>query len=413
MKRIIERQGYLNWLDQFKDKPLIKVLTGMRRVGKSTILKLFAKRLRRGGVPASRMVMLNFEEMENEPLKDAKVLHAFLKGKIVKGKTTYMFLDEIQRVERFEEVLDSLYVKKGVDLYVTGSTANLFSSEVATILTGRYVEINVLPFSFLEMTKAVGGKPGDANERRRFMAYLMYGSLPESFAFKSGSSGQRGYVESVYRTILEKDVLKRNKDSGRHLVEQIVKYMATNISSLTSPKRMTDRLNANGIKVSANTVASYLDILSDCYFLYKADRFDVKGGELLKLINKYYLTDFGFKYHILSNPDLEVQQLLENTVFLELVRRRYKVATGKVDDKEVDFVVKGGDGMIRYIQVAVTVATHEKFAQEAAVFDVIRDNYPKYIITLDDTFVTERNGIQIVNVIDFMSERDKQLSRMN
>ena len=324
-----------------------------------------------------------------------------------------MFLDEIQRVERFEEVLDSLYVKKGVDLYVTGSTANLFSSEVATILTGRYVEINVLPFSFLEMTKAVGGKPGDANERRRFMDYLMYGSLPEAFAFESGSAGQREYVESVYRTILEKDVLKRNKDSGRHLVEQIVKYMATNISSLTSPKRMTDRLNANGVKVSANTVASYLDILSDCYFLYKADRFDVKGGELLKLINKYYLTDFGFKYHILSNPDLEVQQLLENTVFLELVRRRYKVATGKVDDKEVDFVVKGGDGMIRYIQVAVTVATHEKFAQEAAVFDVIRDNYPKYIITLDDTFVTERNGIQIVNVIDFMSERDKQLSRMN
>lgn len=412
MNRIIERQEYLNWLDQFKDKPLIKVLTGMRRVGKSTILKLFAQRLRRGGVPASRVVMLNFEELENEPLKDAKALHAFLKSKIAKGATTYMFLDEIQRVERFEEVLDSLYVKKGVDLYVTGSTANLFSSEVATILTGRYVEINVLPFSFLEMTKAVGGKPGDANERRRFMDYLMYGSLPESFAFKSGSPGQREYVESVYRTILEKDVLKRNKDSGRHLVEQIVKYMATNISSLTSPKRMTDRLNANGVKVSANTVASYLDILSDCYFLYKADRFDVKGGELLKLINKYYLTDFGFKYYILSNPDLEVQQLLENTVFLELVRRRYKVATGKVDDKEVDFVVKGGDGMIRYVQVAVTVATREKFAQESAVFDAIQDNYPKYIITLDDAIVPERKGIQIVNVIDFMSERDKQLSPM-
>lgn len=412
MKRIIERQEYLNWLDQFKDKPLIKVLTGMRRVGKSTILKLFAQRLRQGGVPASRVVMLNFEELENEPLKDAKALHAFLKSKIAKGATTYMFLDEIQRVERFEEVLDSLYVKKGVDLYVTGSTANLFSSEVATILTGRYVEINVLPFSFLEMTKAVGGKPGDANERRRFMDYLMYGSLPESFAFKSGSPGQREYVESVYRTILEKDVLKRNKGSGRHLVEQIVKYMATNISSLTSPKRMTDRLNANGVKVSANTVASYLDILSDCYFLYKADRFDVKGGELLKLINKYYLTDFGFKYYILGNPDLEVQQLLENTVFLELVRRRYKVATGKVDDKEVDFVVKGGDGMIRYVQVAVTVATREKFAQESAVFDAIQDNYPKYIITLDDAIVPERKGIQIVNVIDFMSERDKQLSPM-
>ena len=409
MKKTVERQGYLDWLDQFRDRPLIKVLTGMRRVGKSTILNLFARRLRRGGVPASRIVMLNFEEMENEPLREAKALHEFLKGKIVKGRTTYMFLDEIQRVERFEEVLDSLYVKKGVDLYVTGSTANLFSSEIATMLTGRYVEVNVLPFSFLEMTKAVGGRLGDANERRRFMDYLAYGSLPESFAFRPGSPEQREYVESVYRTILEKDVLKRNRDSGRQLVGQIVKYMADGISCLTSPKRMTDRLNANGTRVSANTVASYIDILSDCYFLYKADRFDVKGGEMLKLINKYYLTDFGFRYHILGNPNLEVQQLLENAVFLELVRRRYKVATGKVDDKEVDFVVKGGDGLIRYVQVAVTVATREKFMQESAAFASIRDNYPKYIITLDDILVPERNGIQIINAIDFMSERDRHL----
>ena len=169
MKKKVARTHYLNWLEQFRDRPLIKVLTGMRRVGKSTILQMFAQSLRRKGVPASRIVMLNFEELENEPLRDAKTLHGFLKGKLVKGKTTYIFLDEIQKVERYEEVLDSLYVKKGVDLYVTGSTANLFSSEIATALTGRYVEINVLPFSFVEMTAAVGGKIGDANERRRFM----------------------------------------------------------------------------------------------------------------------------------------------------------------------------------------------------------------------------------------------------
>jgi predicted AAA+ superfamily ATPase len=265
--------------------------------------------------------------------------------------------------------------------------------------------MNVLPFSFLEMTKAVGGKVGDAAEKRRFMDYLTYGSLPESFAFKTGSSEQREYVESVYRTILEKDVLKRNKEGGRLLVGQMLKYMASAISSLTSPKRMADRLKANGVKVSANTVSSYLDILEDCYFIYKADRFDVKGGEMLKLINKYYLTDFGFRYYTLSNPDIEIQQLLENAVFLELLRRRYKVATGKVDEREVDFVVKGSNDLLCYIQVAVTVAEKEKYSQEVAAFKSIRDNYPKLILTLDDIFIENRNGIQTMNVIDFITGR--------
>ena len=410
MTKIISRETYINWLMQFREKPLVKVLTGMRRVGKSTILKMFAQTLRREGVPATRIVMVNFEELDNAPLRSAEALHKFIVGKLAKGKTTYIFLDEIQKVERYEEVLDSLYVKKGVDLYVTGSTANLFSSEIATVLTGRYVEINVLPFSFLEMTKAVGGKIGDASEKRRFMDYLTYGSLPESFAFKTGSPEQREYVESVYRTILEKDVLKRNKEGGRLLVGQMLKYMADNISSLTSPKRMSDRLNANGVKVSANTVSSYLDVLEDCYFIYKADRFDVKGGEMLKLINKYYLTDFGFKYYTLSNPDLEIQQLLENAVFLELLRRRCKVATGKVDNREVDFVVWGNDGEIRYIQVAVTVAEKLKYQQEIAAFNSIRDNYPKYILTLDDIFIENRNGIHTMNIIDFLTGRGDILS---
>ena len=384
MKKTIQREAYMAWLAQFRDKPLIKVLTGMRRVGKSTIMRMFAQGLRREGVPASRIVMVNFEELENAPLRTAEELHRFIVGKLARGGTTF---------------------KKGVDLYVTGSTADLFSSEIATLLTGRYVEMNVLPFSFLEMTKAVGGKVGDAAEKRRFMDYLTYGSLPESFAFKTGSSEQREYVESVYRTILEKDVLKRNKEGGRLLVGQMLKYMASAISSLTSPKRMADRLKANGVKVSANTVSSYLDILEDCYFIYKADRFDVKGGEMLKLINKYYLTDFGFRYYTLSNPDIEIQQLLENAVFLELLRRRYKVATGKVDEREVDFVVKGSNDLLCYIQVAVTVAEKEKYSQEVAAFKSIRDNYPKLILTLDDIFIENRNGIQTMNVIDFITGR--------
>ena len=246
---------------------------------------------------------------------------------------TYVFLDEVQKVAHYEQVLDSLFVKENVDLYVTGSTADLFSSEIATLLTGRYVEINVLPYSFLEMTEAVGGRPGDAQEKRRFMGYVSYGALPESFSFEPGSAAQREYVEAVYRTILEKDVLKRNREGGRILVAQILRYLADTIGSLTSPKRILDRLKANGLRVSVNTVYSYLAILEDCSFVHKADRFDIRGGEMLKLINKYYLTDFGFKYYVLNNPDLELQQLVENTVFLELKRRRYKVARGIISRK--------------------------------------------------------------------------------
>ena len=404
-KKFVKRDEYVSWIDQFREKPVIKVLTGMRRVGKSTILKMYAEKLRREGVLARQIVLLNFEEMENERLLDPHALNDYLTKRLQKGLMTYVFLDEVQKVAHYEQVLDSLFVKENVDLYVTGSTADLFSSEIATLLTGRYVEINVLPYSFLEMTEAVGGRPGDAQEKRRFMDYVSYGALPESFSFEPGSAAQREYVEAVYRTILEKDVLKRNREGGRILVAQILRYLADTIGSLTSPKRILDRLKANGLRVSVNTVYSYLAILEDCSFVHKADRFDIRGGEMLKLINKYYLTDFGFKYYVLNNPDLELQQLVENTVFLELKRRRYKVATGKAGEREVDFVIKGEDGLLRYVQVAVSVSDPAKLEQELAVFKSIRDNYPKYILTLDDFFVENHLGVTTINLLDFLTGR--------
>lgn len=361
---------------------------------------MFADRLRKyHRVTARQVVFLNFEEIENDELLDSRKLYAYLKHKLIPGKTVYFFLDEIQKVERFEEVLDSLHVKPGVDLYVTGSNARMFSSEIATILTGRYVELNVLPFSFSEAMPLLTGR----DDTRRLMSYLTYGTLPESFAFEAGSSGQRQYVESVYKTILTKDVLKRNTSGGMLLVDALLRYMIDNIGNLTSAKRIADCLTANGTKVCANTVQSYLDILCDCYCLYKADRFDVAGGEHLKLINKYYVTDFAFKYHILDNPGVEVQQLLENAVFLELLRRRYRVATGRVRDKEVDFVVEGDKGEIKYVQVAVTVAAQEKLNQELAAFKMIRDNHPKFILTLDSVFTPDHSGIKTFNVVDFLA----------
>jgi len=404
---MIQRPRYKEWLDEFKEKKLVKVLTGLRRSGKSTILGMYIESLKANGVSDDRIICINFEKLEFEPLTDPVKLHAKILGSLVPGQMTYVFLDEVQHVLEYEKVVDSLYVRTGIDLYITGSTADLLSSEIASRLTGRYVEINVLPLSFLEYSFARGDSGGGA--RRLFLDYITYGGMPGALDFQNGSSAQREYIESVFKTIIEKDVLKRTK-SGRFLVERIIRYLASNVGCLTSAKRLTDRLGEdggyrNGSVPAYNTVTSYLERLDDCFFFYKADRFDIRGGEHLKQINKYYLTDFGFKYYILHNPQLELQQIVENVVFFELKRRRYKVSTGKVDDREVDFVVQGNDGRIKYLQVAVSVSDEGKMKQELAVFHAIKDNYSKYLLTLDDIFVEDHGGIRTLNIIDFLLER--------
>ena len=397
---LIERKEYTDWLKRYRDKKIIKVITGLRRVGKSTIFDLYIAQLLKEGVAPEQIVKVNFEELENEPLLDRNALYRFLTDKLLPDRKLYIFLDEVQRVPEFEKVVDSLFVKDNVDLYITGSNAKFLSSEIATLLTGRYVEINVLPLSFREYADhfAASGK----DRRTLFMDYVTYGALPGMFMFDTGSAEQREYVESVYKTILEKDVLKRNSAASRQLVESLLSYLVYNIGCLTSAKRITDTLNSNGIKVSYNTVNSYIETLQDCFFIYKADRYDIVGKEYLKLINKYYVTDFGFKYYILNNRTVELSQILENLVFLELKRRRFKIATGKIAEKEVDFIVKDANDGLIYIQVAVTVMDETKLEQELRPFREIEDNYPKYIITLDDLFVKDHDGIKTVNALDFL-----------
>ena len=398
---LIERKEYTDWLKRYRDKKIIKVITGLRRVGKSTIFDLYIAQLLKEGVAPEQIVKVNFEELENEPLLDRNALYRFLTDKLLPDRKLYIFLDEVQRVPEFEKVVDSLFVKDNVDLYITGSNAKFLSSEIATLLTGRYVEINVLPLSFREYADhfAANGK----DRRALFMDYITYGALPGMFMFDTGSAEQREYVESVYKTILEKDVLKRNSAASRQLVESLLSYLVYNIGCLTSAKRISDTLNSNGTKVSYNTVNSYIETLQDCFFIYKADRYDIVGKEYLKLINKYYVTDFGFKYYILNNRTVELSQILENLVFLELKRRRFKIATGKIAEKEVDFIVKDANDGLIYIQVAVTVMDEAKLEQELRPFREIGDNYPKYIITLDDLFVKDHNGIKTINALDFLS----------
>ena len=397
---LIERKEYTDWLKRYRDKKIIKVITGLRRVGKSTIFDLYIAQLLKEGVAPEQIVKINFEELENEPLLDRHTLYRHLTEKLLPNRKLYIFLDEVQRVPEFEKVVDSLFVKDNVDLYITGSNAKFLSSEIATLLTGRYVEINVLPLSFRGYSDhfAASGK----DRRALFMDYITYGALPGMFMFDAGSAEQREYVESVYKTILEKDVLKRNSAASRQLVESLLSYLVYNIGCLTSAKRISDTLNSNGTKVSYNTVNSYIETLQDCFFIYKADRYDIVGKEYLKLINKYYVTDFGFKYYILNNKTVELSQILENLVFLELKRRRFKIATGKIAEKEVDFIVKDANDGLIYIQVAVTVMDEAKLEQELRPFREIGDNYPKYIITLDDLFVKDHDGIKTINALDFL-----------
>ena len=400
--KLIERKEYTDWLESYRDKKVVKVMTGLRRVGKSTIFDLYIAKLKRSGVSEDDILKINFEEMENEALRDKHVLYEYIMSSRGNGRL-YVFLDEVQRVDGFEEVVDSLFVKDGIDVYITGSNAKFLSSEIATLLTGRYVEINVLPLSFAEYCGAFSSSGKD--RRELFTDYITYGALPGAFMFENGSREQREYIESVYKTILEKDVLKRNSAASRRVVESLLSYLVYNIGCLTSVKKITDTLNSGGIRISYNTVDSYFSTLCDCYFAYKADRYDIVGKEYLKQINKYYVTDFGFKYYILNNRAVELSQLLENLVFLELKRRGYAVATGKIADREVDFIIKDAGGL-KYIQLAVTVMSEDKLRQELRPFADIRDNYPKYIITLDDIFVPDHDGIITINALDFLLGRE-------
>lgn len=400
----IPREEYLQWLREFCDKPIVKVVTGLRRSGKSTILQMFMDELRTKGISERQILTINFEEMENEILLDRHRLYERILSYKVEGIMLYVVLDEIQHVKEYEKVIDSLQVKEGFDIYITGSTAELLSSELATRLTGRYVEVNVLPLSFRE--SVWGREVSVANREQLFMDYITYGGLPGARIFPNGSRAQREYVESVYRAILEKDVLKRNS-RGRFLVDRIIRYMLNVVGSLTSPNRMVGRLGeeakTRSEKAAAyHTLVSYLERLTDCYFLYRADRFDVVGGELLKQINKYYITDFGFAHYLLNSPAVELQQMLENVVYFELRRRRYKVCTGKVDDKEVDFIAQGDDDIPRYVQVAVSVKETKKLAQELSAFNSVKDNYPKFILTMDQVYVPDHSGVRTINVYDFL-----------
>lgn len=406
----IKREDYLSILRNFKDQQIIKVITGIRRCGKSTLLELFQDYLKENGVEENQIISINFEDSDYEELQDRKKLYEYLKSKLVKGKKTYIFLDEIQKVGEFEKTVDSLFINKDVDLYITGSNAWLLSSELATLLTGRYIEIKMLPLSFKEYLSAFEDK---TDLSRKFRDYLRYSSFPQAIElFKINPENINLFLDGIYNTILFKDVMQRKGITDKNTLERVTKYLYDNIGNRTSMKNISDNIEGLEKNNSYNTVSTYVQALIDSYIVYKANRYDIKGKEFLKTQEKYYAVDIGLRYYMLGQGSgKDMGHILENIVYLELLRRGYEVYIGKYDDLEVDFVAKNSENTI-YYQVALTTresadGNSSILERELAPLKKISDNYPKYILTLDDDLDADFDGIKKINVLDWLiKEKD-------
>lgn len=406
---MIERKEYLKKLIAWKDEQVIKVVTGIRRSGKSTLLDLYKQYLKGHGVGGEQIVSVNFEELENEVLQDYRALYAYLTERLCRGKMTYIFLDEVQKVEGFERVVDSLYIKENVDVYITGSNSWLLSGELVTLLSGRYVEINMLPFSFSEFYESRGG--GD--EDRLFAEYLSDGAFPYIATMDRTKEKVDMYLEGIYNTVIVKDVEERRsrkEDPNRRkvtdiaLLKNISKFLANCVGSPISVKKIADYITSSGRKVSPNTVDDYIEALTEAYIFYRSERYDVEGKQLLKQNGKLYIVDLGLRRYLLPKRNYDLGYSLENIVFLELVRRGYRVNVGKAGNAEIDFVA-GKDDILEYYQVSASLIEQTTFEREIAPLRKIGDNYPKKILTLDRFTPGNYEGIEVINAIDWLLGR--------
>lgn len=397
---MIERENYLDFLIKLKDKQIIKVVTGIRRCGKSTLFDLYKKYLLKNKVDKTQIISLNFENPKDMIFNDWKELYDFIDKKLLKNKMNYIFLDEIQIIKEFEKVVDGLFLNKNVDLYITGSNSYMLSGELATYLTGRYMQIHMLPLSFKEFFQATEEK----NELKAYQTYIEKGGFPYLINLDNDKDLIRTYLDGIYNTVLMKDVIARNNIKDIMILNSVIKFIFDNIGQLVSTNKISNTLNSNNRKNSVNTIESYLSNLIDSYIIYKVSRYDIKGKEYLKTGDKYYLCDMGLRNYLLGGIK-DNGSILENIIFLELKRLNYDIYIGKWEDKEVDFVIKNSDG-IKYIQVSLSVRDEKTLKRELEPLESIKDNYPKYIITLDyDT--NDYNGIKQISAIDFLLGKEK------
>lgn len=403
---MVQRSEYLEQLKLWKDEKVIKVVTGIRRCGKSTLMQQFQAYLKESGVSEEQIISINFEELEYEHLLSYRELYAYIKERLCDGRMTYIFLDEIQKVESFEKVVDSLYVKENVDIYITGSNAYMLSGDLATYLTGRYIELSMLPLSFKEYHEMVGGEP-----EKTFAEYMKTGGMPYVAQMERTVEKVDMYLEGIYNTVIIKDIedrqARKEKDPDKRKVSDVVllktisRYLSSTIGSTISVRSVTDYLISNGRKVSANTVDDYMESLSESFIFYPVERFDIVGKQLLKSNKKWYMVDLGLRNHILPRKHYDLGFSVENIVYFELIRRGYKVNIGKYGETEVDFVAQK-QGVLTYFQVTADMTVPETFEREIRPLRNIRDNYRKIILTLDRFTEGDYEGIQVVNVLDWL-----------
>jgi predicted AAA+ superfamily ATPase len=399
---MLYRPIYLAKLIGYKDKDLIKVITGIRRCGKSTLLEMFNLWLLGNGVTQAQIQSINFEDINYSHLKDYKALHAHILKNCVPKQKNYILLDEVQYVDNFQAAVDSLFIRKNIDVYITGSNARLLSGELATLLSGRYVEIHMLPLSFSEYLSAYND---NYDLPKKYQDYVANSSFPYSLKLRDDPVQVREYLGGIYNTIVLKDVIERKKVADAALLERVIRFMFDNIGSLCSIKKIADTLVSSGRQMSTNTVESYLSALADSYILYRVGRYDVRGKEYLKTGHKYYLADLGLRFYLLGSAMSDPGRILENVVYLELLRRGWEIYIGKIDNYEIDFVAQQG-GLRKYYQVALTVRDESTLERELRSLRVVKDNYEKFLLTMDDDPPADDNGIQRLNVLDWLAKND-------
>lgn len=397
-----KRDLYLNELLKFKNKNIIKVITGIRRCGKSSLLKLFSNHLIDIGVEEKNIIFINFESMAYDFIDDYKKLNSYIKEKIVLDKKNYILLDEVQLVEKWEKTVNSLLVDYDVDIYVTGSNAYLLSSELSTLLSGRYIEIKMTTLSFKEFIQFHEFSEEESKEEI-FSLYLKYGGFPSVADLGMNQEIVNSFLEGVYNTVILKDVIQRNSVKDVSLLENIFKFITQNIGSIFSPRSISNTINSEGRKTTSETIDNYLSMLQNAFIIHQIKRYDIKGKQILKTLGKYYISDIGIRNAVLGYRDIDFGNILENVVYLELIRRKYNVYIGKVGEYEVDFIAEKQDDK-KYYQVTLSLNSDEVIERENRPLLLIDDNYEKIIISKDKNFVKDSNGIKYINIIDFLLE---------
>jgi predicted AAA+ superfamily ATPase len=404
ISNLIERKQYMQMLRNLKDQHIIKVITGVRRCGKSTLLEMFADELRQNSVEQAQIQFLNFEDLDTLALGDIYQIHTHIKERLVDGRMNYIFLDEVQNIKDFQRLVDSLYIKKNCDVYITGSNAYLLSGELATLLTGRYIEINILPLQYFEFQNSMYSKSPNLSKLESLAIFTIEGGIPEYYKQKNISQKQADeFVRSVLNTIVEKDIFQRLNITNKHDFNKIIDFVFDSVGSFVSPRSISDTLRTQGTIIDKQTVARYLDALCDTYLLYKVPRYEIKGKGLLQTLNKYYLVDPCFrKVRLKREMQKDIPHWLENMVYLELLRRYKDVYVGKMNNLEVDFVVTDNDGYTSYYQVSWTTMQPETLERELAPLRAIKDSNPKYLLTTDIGLNPVYDGIRKLNVTDWL-----------